>query len=419
MTATIRVSEQPLALPGERFHLLTRPDWSQVAWAARPSDRRGASLWFDGLASTGARWPDNPVTRVDVERDRAILTARLKQAPQPRHLLIGNAHYLNASVRDAVIDLAASLNASLTFGYEAGHGHLLHGTGIVDQALANDWEQVVFHKNPPLIVKGTKVKRTRGGITQIPPASPPQQANADNSPGTPPDSGTVPTVGFLHYRNWCRALLAPRQFRRLDRQYQRTFAAVLALGTLNRDSLLDLLHPLVVDSPWEQAVTHLRATQAATFWRGHTWPITLDDFSTWRHQPPAILTDADFTLLEQQADPSAAPIALMTIHNMPRHSMLRATYNTTDHTITSSRDPDHPISVPPAARRLVGTAHDYFDGPLLGTTATARVIKKTQQFLALQLGLPLTISETYSKVHPDRRRDQLPPLRPIPGVPQT
>lgn len=414
----IRVGEQPLHLPGERFHLLTRPDWSQVAWAARPSDRRGASMWFDGLASTGVRWQDNPVTRVDVERDRAILTARLKQAPQPRHLLIGNAHYLNPPVRDAVIDFADSLQADLTFGYEAGQGHLLHGTGIVDQALANNWEQVIFHDNPALVVKGTKVKRTRRGIRQVTPPPAGEHSPTSDAATAAEDRLTVPTVGFLHYRSWCRSLLSPTQFREIDDHYQRTFVAILALRTLARDILLDLLHPLVVDASWDVALTHLRATQAAAFWRGHAWPITLEDFSTWRHASPARLTDADFPLLERQADPGAAPIALMTIYDVPRHHMQRATYHPRSHRITTSRDPDLAIVVPPAARRLISVSNEYFAGPLLGNTS-ARSIKRTQEFLAQHLGLPVAASETYSKIHPDHRRIHLPQLRPIPGIPQT
>ena len=417
MTPPIRVSEQPTSLPGERVQLLTRPDWSQVAWGARPSDRRGASLWFDGLASTGVRWQDNPLTRVDVDRDRAILAARLHQSPQPRHILIGNAHYLRPSLRDEVIEFAAEIGAALTLGYEPGQGHLLHNTGIVDEALANDWEQVIFHKNPALIVEGTEVRRTRGGIRQD------TQRNTENTDApqdfdeTPTDSGTVPNVGFLHYRNWCRALLPPDQFRGLDRHYKRTFMATLDLPVIDRDRLLDLLHSLAHDTPWAQALTHLRAAQAAAFWRGHTWPITLEDFSAWRHHGPATLSDADFALLEQQADPAAAPIALMTISNLSRHSMLRAAYDPTTHQITSSREPDRHIVVPRPARRLIGIANDYFDGRLLRTT-TARAIKRTQQFLALYLGLPLTVNESYSKIHPDLRRDQIPQLRPIPGAPQ-
>ena len=364
---TISVYQTPDHLPGERAHNLVTADGAQIAWGARPDDRRGASLIFDGLAATGVDWRVNPPTRVDIDLDGRHLAARLR-ARGTRTIIITNAHYLVPTVRTVAISLAEAVGADLTFSYEDGHGTTLHQTGLLDDAERNDWP-CYPEDEPPFTIPDP----------------------ADNPPATAtgPTSETdfppiIATVGFALFRAWNRHLLTPGQFRQVDDLYCATYYDVRNQDT-DASTVSRLANQHLAQPTRPQAITALRAMQAALFRNGVTWRLPLATLDAWLEstgsRPP---TDHDYRRLQQLDDPQKPVVAIL-ISLGYQANELHQVRLTADGYLTTPEKP--PTAVPAAALLPLQVAADIYDGKLLTCSRprTQIIIKElTQQF-----GFPL------------------------------
>ncbi|MCO5298878.1 MAG: hypothetical protein M9886_02895 [Candidatus Nanopelagicales bacterium] len=380
---TIRCYQTSADLPGERSARLITDDGTQFAWAARPDDRRGASLIFDGLAATGVNWRVNPPLRVDIRNDGAHLAARLR-VRGTKLLIITNAHYLVPPVRQTAINLAADVGADLVFSYEDGHGTTLHSSGLLDDADKYGWP---CHPDdrPPFIVPEEPV---------------------EVEPATQTDSGTafpavIATVGFGLFRAWNRELLAPDQFTQLDRLYCDVYRHTREHTDPDTAVVARLAHQHLNQPTRAQALTALRAMQAALFRNGILWRLPLSSLDAWRESPDSVTaTDRDYQRLTELNDAQTAAIAVLASLNIPFDAMRGSRLNST--TITS---PDIAATpAPDTALFVLRVAAELNGGPLI--TRSQRDINYAIRFLTQQFGFPLPVTrgprETRrALMHPD------------------
>lgn len=339
-------------LPGERFRRLITPDGTQMAWAARPGDRRGASLIFDGLASTGVDWRVNPPLRVDIDNDRAHLVARLR-ARGTTKIIITNAHYLSSPIRQVAIDIAAEAGTELVFAYEDGHGTNERKCGLLDDADRLGWS-CYPEDEPPFTILDERAPQISG---------PDGTVDGEPNNGHPADFPTlIATVGFPLFRNWNRQLLPEPEFAAFDRLYCSAYSATLETDT-TPEAISRLAQQLLEQPLRTQAITALRGIQAGLFRLGVLWKFTLSDLDKVRTSTEARqATDHDYLRLQQLHDPNHAAIAALiglgyTPEELP-HLRL-----SDDNHITS---PDKEPKVVPAAALLpLQVAADLNDGKLV------------------------------------------------------
>lgn len=375
MSAAIRICCAPPSLPGERAKLLTTNDWSQVGWASRVADRRGASLWFDGLEATGVKWEINPVRKANIAEDRTILGTRMTAA-RTRHIVIGNAHLLEVSPRAELIAFAQSLGADLTLVYENGTGRHLHGQGLVDVALENDWEHITFGDRP-FTLDGTNITEDGSGEYDYEARTIGQSAS-----DLPVYPATVPTIGFGHFRSYCRRALNASDFAQVDREYRATYGAIVAMPVITEKTVGLSAEQNLAGPTWAQTVTRLRAMQAALFRCGYLWAIDLSTVQHW-HSVSQV-AEPNFSDLLAIRDPQTAAIAILCSVGYSPGGMKKARFVGT----ASITTPDVPITLEPdAALILRVAAASTKTGEF--TTKSEAGIREDIRFLAEQFGFPL------------------------------
>lgn len=379
----IRCYQTSPDLPGERYARLITDDGTQFAWAARPDDRLGASLIFDGLAATGVDWRVNPPLRVDIKNDGAHLVARLR-VRGTNLIIITNAHYLVPPVRQVAINLAADVGADLVFSYEDGHGTTLHSSGLLDDAERYGWP-CHPEDEPPFIVAAE-------------PAAVEQAAQTDSGTSFPP---VISTVGFGLFRAWNRELLTAEQFTQLDQLYCHVYRHTRDQAEPDTETVARLAHQHLNQPTRAQAVTALRAMQAALFRNGILWRLPLSNLDAWRESPDSITTtDQDYRRLTELNDPHTAAVAVLASLNIPTDAMKGSRLDGT--TITGPDIDTTPV--PEAALFVLRVAAEMNGGPLV--TRPERNINSAIRYLAQQFGFPLPITRGPREVrralmHPD------------------
>lgn len=379
MTSTVRICIAPPTLPGERVHLLTTESWSQIGWAARPDERRSGSLWFDALAATGVNWEANPIVKLDLTRDRAILEARMRSGAT-RHIIIGNAHYLSKPIRSELVDFADHNNVDATLMYEDGMGTNDKNWGLVDDAHRLGWEQVSVPSSP-ITLDGTRVSLTRDCYHYAPPETASVSAGGGEFPAM------IPTVGFGHFRHFCRTLLHPDEFAAVDREYTTAYQHALATTPTNPSTLAAEAAHLLRVADRNKALTRLRGMQAALFTLGYIWNLDIPTLHAWLEAfTHSDVTDADYARLLQLRDPETAAIGVL------------ASLGHTEQTTTAARLVEGEVSTPagqvrptPTAARILRIAAETHSDRQTLVSCSPRVNRQQRQFLAEQFGFPLTV----------------------------
>ena len=357
--------QTPTTLPGERWARLITPDGSQFAWAARPDDRRGASLIFDGLAATGVDWRVNPPIRVDIADDGDRLVARLR-VRGTKQIIVTNAHYLVPPTRQIAIDLAQRVGADLVFSYEDGHGTTLHRSGLLDDADRFGWP-CHPETEPPFTI------------------APVDRAPTDERSEPSPFPPVIATVGFGLFRHWNRQLLTSREFTHLDELYCSAYEQTRAVADPDTEQIAALAHTLLNRPTRPAAITALRAMQAALFRNGVLWRLPLSSLDAWRESPDShTITDHEYRRLTKLHNPETAAIAVLAALQIPTNEMQNARLTGSTLTIPGKAAP---VAVPDAAIFPLQVAAELTGGPLV--TGSQRQINLTVRYLTQQFGFPL------------------------------
>lgn len=383
---SISVYQTPPHLPGERAQQLTTIDGTQIAWAARPDDRRGASLIFDGLAATGVDWRVNPPLRVDINGDGRHLMARLRVRGTQR-IIITNAHYLVPTVRTVAIDLAGQVGADLIFTYEDGQGETIHGTGLLDDADRYDWP-CYPEDEPPF---------------HIP--TPPHTATTTSAGDTDPEVRFPPviaTVGLGLFRAWNRHLLAPQEFAALDGLYCTTYYETRSHDT-DPATISTLASRLLAQPLRAQSITALRAMQAALLRNGVIWRFPLSTLDAWRASSQSREpTDHDYERLLQLSDPQKPAVAVLVSLGYPIDTLTNVRLTSDGH-LSSPNFPTK--TIPESALMPLRIAANLNNGALV--TVDARRINAIIRELTQQFDFPLP----QLRGRPEYRRPILDPGR--------
>lgn len=160
---------------------------------------------------------------------------------------------------------------------------------------------------------------------------------ADEFPFTPADqshaSGTlaqdvkepiVPTVGFGLFRNWCRQLLTHDEFAAIDTWYQDAYQAAATIDPHQPEEVAALAVRQLGDVGRAEAITRLRAMQAALFRRGVVCNLRVSALDAWRrHQHIPAATTRDFARLTALSHPRTAAVAVLATIGL-MHSDMRA-----------------------------------------------------------------------------------------------
>jgi hypothetical protein len=365
---TISVCMTSEALPGERVGVLSKQDWSVLAWPARPADRRGASLIADGLAATGVDWRVNIPSRSTIEHDSAFLFARMTVG-HTRAVVIGNAHYLTPPSRKVIEAITTKVGADLFYMYEDGTGTTLHGTGILDEAQRLGW----------LHIQDDELPVDSAG-------EPPNPEPSDKPPGW--CGVCVPDIGFPFFRHWCRRLLPAEQWILVDRSYRAAYEAVMGLPDVSMELLADCAATqLRTDTPAEM-VTRLRAMQAAVFTRGFIWNIAIPDLDVWHSGSGFRLpTDDDFRQLAKLDNPLTPAIAVLAAAGLTADEAKGAKI-VDDKTVST---PSRNIRVSEEGMRHLRVLESTTNGQML-KGASPRQISEQIKFLSQQFGFPLAVA---------------------------
>ena len=370
--SSIHVCTSPEDFPGERVRALTTGDWTTLGWTARPDDRRGASLLADGLEATGVDWRLSPVRRLETDEDRRHLIARCTSAGT-HTLVLGNGHWTTQTSRRLIMGLAAEIGADLYLCYTDGEGTNAKNSGVLDDAAVFGWPVYAADEFP---------------LPRPTPASPSSQTPNSVYQAQPP----VPTVGFTMYRHWCKKLLSGAEFAHLDRWYHDAYTAAGTIDPHDRVSVAQLAIGQLADVGRAEAITRLRAMQAALFRRGVVWNLPISALDSWRrHQYRPVATPADYARLSALATPRTAAAAVLASVGLRAGDM---------GTITSADitgEPGTPTAgLGAQALRMLDVFRRYTDGQLF-SGIQSRVIASDIKFLNFQFGFPLPDARGGSK----------------------
>lgn len=379
---TIHVCTSPDDLPGERVGSLTTEDWSTVAWCARPDDRRGASLVYDGLVATGVDWRANPAVRLDIDTDLRHLRARLHVA-HTRTLVLGNAHWTTPTARKTIIDLAQQTGGDLYLCYTDGEGTTSKNSGILDDAHRHGWAVHPSEEFP----------------LGRPICSDPQQKATDESPARSVPG--LPTVGFPMFRHWCRQLLRADDFRTVDRWYLDAYRAASAVAPEDRQAAGELAAAQLAAGSRSETITRLRAIQAAWFRAGVVWNLPISTLDAWRsHEFTPKPTRADYARLSALHNPRTAAVAVLASVGVDTEDMPAITAAD-----IAGADGTATAGLPREALRPLAIHHAHTGGALL-RQERPRTLAQEIKYLTTQFDFPLQVRRgprTTSRhpLHPD------------------
>lgn len=220
-----------------------------------------------------------------------------------------------------------------------------------------------------------------------PPFEIPQPQTAP-APEQEKDQGAFPriisTVGFGLFRSWNRQLLTPTEFSLLDDLYCHTYKDTRTRH-IDAETLSDLAHTHLAQPLRSQAITALRAMQAAVFRNGVVWRLPLSSLDSWlastdSRQP----SDHDYERLQQLNDPEKPAVAILISLGYPTEALKTVRLNS-DGKVSGPGQPTRPV--PPSALMPLRVAADLNNGQLV--TVGPRRIHEIVRELTQQFGFPM------------------------------
>lgn len=371
--STIHVCTAPDDIAGEQVWRLSSPDWSTLAWTARPDDRRGASLISDALAATGVRWQHNPAIRLDTNLDLRHLRARMHVA-RTSALVLGNAHWTTSPSRRVILDLADDAGCDLYLCYTDGEGTTVKGTGILDDAYRNQWTVHPAEEFPL-----ARIDRATPTATEVPKGGFPGSEEAPV-----PD---ISTAGFELFRHRCREILDGQALSQVEGWYADAYRAVLELDPADRTALSALAVDQLAQGSRSRAIARLRGMQAAVFLSGQLWTMSIPALDDWRAQGHAPRPTAqDYARLAQLRSPRTAAVASLSGAGLTPKAMIEITREDICGSPGSATE-----GLPDEALRPLAILEHFTRGRLLGNEVP-RVLSRDVKFLSQQFGFPIHLS---------------------------
>lgn len=263
------------------------PDGRNLDWVAVDIERAlGKNPHLSGVGrNTGERW----------SRIHAWLIGGAI-----RHLIVARVHLIDARRLEPLLDLALACDTELWL--VAQHKPLsAEMTGLI-----GDW---------PFEELDIAEFQSRWLAAEAP------KRRNQNASCSKPRFPRVPLDEFVLFRSSCRELLSNEEFKAVDRTFQETAASVLKWidesNGVTEETVLELVRDRIATCPTlDEAVTRIRATQVALFWRRWFLKVDLDRLLATYAIPEQSALDAHcVTALSSYAAtryPAAAAIALAT-----------------------------------------------------------------------------------------------------------